>query len=194
MFHCYVLAVLLITEHVFVNVRVIVCTVLANASNQAHQLSLHWFLHSSAPAFNMQNRQSTTGYQYMHLSAVECIIVCITLLNQNMQLDASLNRKIFPFYLYSCTNETVTEKMQSQQCGRPLTRQFVVHMQYAIIIYIKVILYRMMKLQTIMFAPFPTYSILFMLYHIYIYLLASHSSIKTLNAEQLKCPLSVFIR
>lgn len=67
-------------------------------------------------------------------------------------------------------------------------------MQYAIIIYIKVILYRMMKLQTIMFAPFPTYSILFMLYHIYIYLLASHLSIKTLNAEQLKCPLSVFIR
>lgn len=46
----------------------------------------------------------------------------------------------------------------------------VVCCSYAIIIYIKVILYRMMKLQTIMFAPFPTYSILFMLYHIYIFI------------------------
>lgn len=30
--------------------------------------------------------------------------------------------------------------------------------------------------------------------YIYIYILASHLSIKTSNAEQLNCPLSVFIR
>lgn len=123
---------------------------------------------------------------------VECIIVCITLLNQNMPLDASLNRKIFPFYLYSCANETVTEKMQAQQCGRPLTRQFVVHMQYAIIAshfvqndeapnnYVCTVSYLLNSVHAVSY--------------IYIYLLASYLSIKTSNAEQLNCPLSVFIR